>query len=125
MRSDAGRSRTPSPLHEVRRSPDLVREAGRSLIRGPDRAGALAFILMFGWVSVSPGCAVLYLVSSFSGPTDIVGESSRYLELASGSFAGAAISFLWLRLRRGGIDWLHCLATGCRTRRPPARRTGR
>ena len=90
-----GGSQTPEPSHE----------AGKSLIRGPDRAGALAYLLMLGSLFVIPGCAVLYLVSSFSGPTDLTGESSVYFEFVSSSFVLAAISFLWLRMRRGGVDW--------------------
>ena len=96
MQIGAGRSQTPDPFHEAR----------KSLIRGPDRAGALAYLLMLGSLFVVPGCAVLYLVSSFSGPTDLTGESSVYFEFVSSSFVLAAISFLWLRMRRGGIDWL-------------------
>ncbi len=96
MQRSAGRSRRADPFHE----------AGRSLIRGPDRAGALVFGLMLGSLSVIPGCAILYLVSSFSGPTDFTGESSVYFEFAISSFVLAAISFVWLRMRRGGIDWL-------------------
>ena len=91
-----GGSQTPDPFHEAR----------ESLIRGPDRAGALAYLLMLGSLFVIPGCAVLYLVSSFSGPTDLTGESSVYFEFVSSSFVLAAISFLWLRMRRGGVDWL-------------------
>jgi len=51
MQIGAGRSQTPDPFHEAR----------KSLIRGPDRAGALAYLLMLGSLFVIPGCAVLYL----------------------------------------------------------------
>jgi hypothetical protein len=91
-----GGSQAPDPFHEAR----------KSLIRGPDRAGALAYLLMLGWLLTIPGAAVLYVVSSFSGPTDPTGESSVYFEFAIGNFVFAAICFLWLRMRRGGVDWL-------------------
>lgn len=96
MQTGEGRSQAPDPF----------REAMRSLIRGPDRAGALVFLLMIGWLVVIPGCAVLGLVSLFFGSTDLTDEYSVYLELASGSCVLAAISFLWLRVRRGGTKWL-------------------
>ncbi len=84
MRRGAGRSRPPDPLND----------AMRSLIRGPDRAGALVFLLMFGYLVVIPGSAVLYVAASFSGPSELTGKSSLYLEFASGSFVLAAICFL-------------------------------
>lgn len=71
-------------------------EAGRSLIRGPDRAGALAYLLMLGSVFVLLGWGV----------TDVTGDSSAYFEAIPGSLVLSAICFLWLRMRRGGVDWL-------------------
>jgi hypothetical protein len=110
-RAQARRGETVS-LADARReiggsqTPDPLREAVRSLIRGPDRAGALAYLLMLVWLVIIPGDGVSYVVSSFSGPTGLLGESSVYFEFAIGNFVFAAICFLWLRMRRGGVDWL-------------------
>ena len=108
--------------HKLRRRPESTRpnrqrkqplefkafdQAGRFVIRGPDRAGAFAYILIAGSLLTTVGSALWASISVIVGPFLFIGEPSAYLQYPIATFPGALIGFIWLSARRDGVDWLN------------------